>query len=293
VTKHYGRLLSLCLVGCALAAWSAMAAGEETSSRETSVQQQPSAPEVIEQLRTARENLTPLEAEFTWVMGSVGADQLQLPGRIYVKDYTHYRIDYEFPDQAGSYVYTVLLPDGKWLYQFVAQANAVGSKFDLDYMKRKVRDPRARIGFDGPGTVLLEYLQQRGFVTSEGDAEVNGELCAVLSYEGTSLRKPFVEKKSSDPTVVNDVLTKLYFRKSDGLLIGEETYDIRGDLSSRYRVSNIQPIKQWSLRLLAVPPGVYCVDLTRQQVRRLLYGPPPAAPVYEEALPMPRMKRPQ
>jgi hypothetical protein len=261
-------------------------AQEGRVSEEAVANSAPTADEVIDQLLAARRNFVPVEADFLWVVGSSAPTQKRLPGRLYVQDFTHYRIDYEYQDSDESFAFAVLVPDGRWLYQYMIGPGTVGIKLDTQYFAEKVKDPRPRIGYDGPGTALLQYLQKRGFVTYEGDTEINGDACAVLSYKGGSFRKPAIIPASPDFTVVVDDVTKTYFRRSDGLLVGEETYDLDGKVDSRYRVSNILEKTDWPAGLMTVPEGIY-VDLTKQQVRRILYGPPPSAPEFLEALPIP------
>jgi len=231
---------------------------------------------VVEKLLAARSNLTPLQADFYWVIGPVGVDQQTFGGRLYILDTKRYRVDFEAFTASGSGGRLFLMvPDGRWAYQFSDNPNLVGMRVDLDLVKRKVRSPAPRIRYDPTGGALLELLRFRGYVTYEGDEELSQGRCAVLSYQGASMRASLLGGQSAKGDA--GLRTRLRYRWADGLLVQEEEVDEGGQQQSSYRVSNIEPV-QPTEGLLKVPEGIRCVDVSKQLVRRILYGPPRPVP---------------
>jgi len=234
-----------------------------------------SAAEVIAQLLSARSSLGPIEAEFSWVIGPAGVNQQRLEGRLSVVDATRYRVGFTSAEAMSKSEGVLLVPDGRWAYQFTNTQNAIGVRVDLTYLKERVPAPGARVGYDPTGGVLLELLAQRGYVTYEGEENLDVGRCAVLSYEGRSFRTP--QPTAAQPQVEPGVRTRLRYRYEDGLLVSEEELDSRGAVRTSYRLATPHRF-ELTPALLQVPPSVHCVDVTKQLVRRLLYGPPKPVP---------------
>jgi len=231
---------------------------------------------VIEKLLAARSDLAPLQADFYWVMGPVGVDQQAFGGRLYIIDAKRYRVDFEaFAAGGASGRLFLMVPDGRWAYQFSGNPNLVGMRVDLDLIKRKVRSPAPRIQYDPSGGALLELLRFQGYVTYEGDEELAEGRCAVLSYQGGSMRASLMGGQSGAGRT--DLRTRLRYRWEDGLLVREDEENERGQQQSSYRVSNVQPL-QPTQGFLEVPEGIRCIDASKQLVRRILYGPPKPVP---------------
>jgi len=234
-----------------------------------------SAPvEVIRKLISARSSLRQTQVEFSWVIGPAGVSQQALEGRVSIVDATHYRVEFGLPAAEGGGGNVVLVPDGRWACQFSNVPGQVGLRMDLAYLKEQVRDPLPRVAYDPTGGVLLELLAERGYVTYEGDEDLDVGRCAVLSYEGRSFRNPAASGSAveADPTV----RTRLHYRYDDGLLVAEEEVDGKGRFLSTYRLRAPHRFEP-PADLFQVPEYIHCIDTTRQFVRRLLYGPPPGA----------------
>ena len=232
------------------------------------------AVEVMRKLLSARSALGPTAAEFSWVIGPAGVSQRALEGRVFIVDATHHRVDLGLVGAGGGSGRVVLVPDGRWFYEFGSAPEQVGVRVDLAYLKEQVRDPRPRVPYDATGGVLLELLAERGYVTYEGDEDLDVGPCAVLSYEGRSFRNTAASGSAAeaDPAV----RTRLHYRHEDGLLVAEEEVDGKGGLLSTYRLRALHRFDP-PADLLQLPESVHCIDMTRQLVRRLLYGPPPRA----------------
>jgi hypothetical protein len=234
----------------------------------------PSAAEVIAKLLAARSSLGPTQAEFSWVMGPADVTQARYEGRLSVVDATRYRVDFSLAE-AVSAENILVVPDGRWAYELSNAENAIGMRVDLVYLKERVRDPAARVLYDPAGGALLELLGQRGYVTYEGDENLDAGRCAVLSYEGGSFRNPQTPGRQTQGEA--GVRTRLRYRYEDGLLVSEEELDSRGGARRSYRLltpHRFEPTPD----LLRVPESAHCVDITKQLVRRLLYGPPQPVP---------------
>ncbi len=268
--RSWVRVFSV-VVAAVVAVWGARASGAE-EAEEAGRDARPAA-EVIEELLAARSGMGPLEAEFSWVIGVLGVDQHRLQGRLFIVDGDRYRVDFESAQAGGGR--RMMVPDGQWAYEFAQDPGVLGTRVDLAYVKRKVRSPGPRIPYDPTGGALLELLQLQGYVTYEGDRELAEGRCAVLSYQGGSWRT----SSGGTPGAPADTAlrTRIFFRWEDGLLVREEEVDVRGHLLSSYRVFNPRPF-QPQPGLLKVPTDVHCVDLTKQLVRRVLYGPPRLLP---------------
>lgn len=279
--RSWVRVLSV-VVAAVAAAWGGRASGAE-EAEEAGRDARPVA-EVIEKLLAARSGMGPLEAEFSWVIGVLGVDQQRLQGRLFIVDGDRHRVEFESAEAGAGGRRIIMVPDGQWAYQFGEHPGALGMRMDLAYVKRKVRSPAPRIPYDPTGGALLELLQLQGYVTYEGDRELAEGRCAVLSYQGGSWRAS--SGGTSGAQADATLRTRIFFRWEDGLLVQEEEVDGRGHLLSSYRVFNPRPF-QPPPGLLKVPTGVHCVDVTKQFVRRVLYGlprllpsttPPSAAP---------------
>jgi hypothetical protein len=229
---------------------------------------------VIRKLISARSSLRQTQVEFSWVIGPAGVSQQALEGRLSIVDATHYRVDFGLPAAEGGGGNVLLVPDGRWAYQFGIVRGQVGLRIDLGSLKEQVRDPLPRVAHDPTGGVLLELLAERGYVTYEGDEDLEAGRGAVLSYEGPSFRSTAAPaaQREVDPTV----RTRVHYRYEDGLLVAEEEVDGTGRLLSTYRLRaphHFEPPAD----LFQMPEYVHCIDMTKQFVRRLLYGPPPGA----------------
>lgn len=260
------------VVAAVVAVWGAPASGAE-EAEEAGRDARPAA-EVIEELLAARSGMGPLEAEFSWVIGVLGVDQQRLQGQLFIVDGDRYRVDFESAETGGG-LHMMMVPDGQWAYEFAQAPGALGARVNLAYVKRKVRSPTPRIPYDPTGGALLELLQLQGYVTYEGDEELAEGRCAVLSYQGGSWRT----SSGGTPGAQADATlrTRIFLRWEDGLLVREEEVHGQGHLLSSYRVFNPRPF-QPQPGLLKVPMNVYCVDVTKQLVRRALYGPPRLLP---------------
>lgn len=259
-------------VGCSLGLWAAWAAGAEGSASAGSGGR--SAGEVIEALLEAHGKVGPVEGDFSWVIGPVGVGQQRLRGRLYIVGPGRYRVEFESAQAAAAPVRVLLMPDGRWVYQFSPEVGTVGMRVDLGYVRERVRNPAPRAQYDPAGGALLEWLRFRAEATYEGDEDLPEGRCAVLSYPGRSVRLPRRPQGMQETEVSR---TRLWFRREDGLLLREEELDPRGEQHSVYQVFNLRPLEPRS-DLLTVPKQVLCVDATKQWVRRLLYGPPRPAP---------------
>lgn len=268
--RSWVRVFSV-VVAAVVAVWGARASGAE-EAEEAGRDARPAA-EVIEELLAARSGMGPLEAEFSWVIGVLGVDQHRLQGRLFIVDGDRYRVDFESAQAGGGQ--RMMVPDGQWAYEFAQDPGVLGTRVDLAYVKRKVRSPGPRIPYDPTGGALLELLQLQGYVTYEGDRELAEGRCAVLSYQGGSWRTS--SGGTAGAPADTALRTRIFFRWEDGLLVREEEVDVRGHLLSSYRVFNPRPF-QPQPGLLKVPTDVHCVDLTKQLVRRVLYGPPRLLP---------------
>jgi hypothetical protein len=235
-----------------------------------------SAAEVIAQLLSARSSLARTEAEFSWVIGPLGAAQRRFEGRLFLVDANRYRVQFGVAGVVGGGERVLLVPDGRWAYEFGNVPGSIGMRVDLAYMKKEVRAPAARVGHDPSGGVLLELLRERGYVTYEGDEDLDVGRCAVLSYEGHSFRasSPSGPQTPTDAAVAR---TRLVYRYGDGLLVGEEELDARGRPLSTYRLLGVRHFEP-TPDLFEVPASIHCVDVTKQLVRRSLYGPPRPVP---------------
>ncbi len=231
---------------------------------------------VVEKLLAVRSALEPLQAAFYWVMGPVGVDQQAFGGQLYILDASRYRVDFEAfaAGGAGGRLF-LMVPAGRWAYQFPDNPSLVGMRVDLDLIKRRVRSPAPRIQYDPTGGALLELLRFQGYVTYEGDKELSEGRCAVLSYQGGSMRASLMGGQSGAGRT--DLRTRLHYRWEDGLLVQEDEEDERGQQQSSYRVSNVQPLQPIP-GLLEVPEDIHCVDVSKQLVRRILHGPPKPVP---------------
>ena len=263
--------------GCVVSLWVGAAAAAE--GPEAPAAEQRPAVEVVDALLAARSKLQPLEAEFSWVIGPLGVDQQRMQGRLYVVGPDRYRVDFETIEAGGGMRRILVVPDGRWAYEFSQDLSAVGMRVDLTYLRRRVRSPAPRVRYDPTGGALLELLRFRGYLTYEGDQEVPEGRSAVLSHRGPSFRVPQVSTQEEPREPIS--LTRLYYRWEDGLLLREEEVNLRGQEQSRYQASNIRPLQPWP-ELLQVPEAVRFVDATKQLVRRILYGPPRPAPRPEE-----------
>ena len=231
---------------------------------------------VVEKLLAARSDLAPLQADFYWVMGPAGVSQQAFGGRLYILDASRYRVDFEAVAAGGPGGRLFLIvPDGRWAYQFSSNPSMLGIRVDLDLIKRRVRSPAPRIEYDPTGGALLELLRFQGYVTYEGDEELSEGRCAVLSYQGGSMRASLMGAESGAGRV--DLRTRLRYRWEDGLLIREDEEDSRGQQQSTYSLTGVEPLEP-PQGLLRIPEDVRCVDVSRQLIRRILYGPPKPVP---------------
>ena len=269
--RSWVRVFSV-VVAAVVTVWGARASGAE-EAEEAGRDARPAA-EVIEELLAARSGMGPLVAEFSWVIGVLGVDQQRLQGQLLIVDGDRYRVVFESAE-AGGGQHIMMVPDGQWAYAFAEAPGTLGTRVDLAYVKRKVRSPAPRILYDPTGGTLLELLQLQGYVTYEGDRELAEGRCAVLSYQGASWR---ASSGATTGAQANAALrTRVLLRWEDGLLVREEEVDGQGHLLSSYRVFNPRPF-QPPPGLRKVPTGVHYVDVTKQLVRRVLYGPPSLLP---------------
>jgi len=232
--------------------------------------------EVVEELLGARSDMEPMQADFRWVMGSAGVEQRTFGGRVYIVGTGRYRVDFEAGAAGGPGGRLFLIvPDGRWAYQFSDNPSMLGIRVDLDLVKQRVRSPAPRIQYDPTGGVLLELLRFQGYVTYEGDEELAEGRCAVLSYQGASMRASLMGGPSGAGRA--DLRTRLRYRWQDGLLVREEEEDNRGQQQSTYRLTSVKPFEA-PAGLLRIPEEVHCIDVSKQLVRRILYGPPKPVP---------------
>jgi len=274
----------LLVVATVVAVWGVeISAAEEADSPEAPAGRRAAA-EVIDELLAARSRLGPLQAEFSWVIGPLGIDQQRFRGRLYLVEADRYRVDFESTEAGSSVRRVLMVPDGRWAYEYPEAPNAVGMRLDLAYVKRKVRSPAPRVHYDPTGAVLLELLRLRGHVTYEGDKDLAEGRCAVLSHQGASSRRPHRGGRGAEADT--RYLTRLYYRWEDGLLVGEDETDAQNHQRSSYRVFDLAPFQPWE-ELLQLPEAVRSIDVTKQLVRRELYGLPRPVPG-----PAPRSSRP-
>ncbi len=195
-----------------------------------------------------------------------------MQGRIYIKDGDRFLMQFAEGQAGVAGMTTLVTPDGRWLYKYEAGA-PLAMRWDLNYIQERTGLLGPRVQYDVTGGALLQVLRRRPDVVLENDQERESYPCRVLSYASSSLRVP-------TPTVPPGypgggvVRTRLYFRRSDGLLVAEQELGADGRVLSSYEVFEVAPVAAWPEGLFDLPDGLSFLDLTRQLTRRLLLADP-------------------
>ena len=231
---------------------------------------------VIDELLSARSELGPLEGQLSWVVTGP-RERRRKQGRVYIKDADRFAMQFTLGQAGVGGMGAVVVPDGRWVYEHGTGAS-LGVRLDLARIEERTGSLAPRVQYDLTGGALLRVLRRRLDVLYEGDQEREGEVCRVLSHHGGSLRLvapgPATEDSEAGPAS-----TRLYFRLTDGLLVGEEEFGSEGQVLSTYRLFELRAMATLPEGLLELPEGVHFLDLTRQLSRRLLHGPPGGVPV--------------